>query len=141
MLVSRRNLLLGGVGAGAAAVGGCGLFTPTVNPTTGVTTYGLSAAVVSAITNAVQSIAQYAPTVESIAATAISLFPSYANTLGTIITLGSAALNAVVTALTNLLPSAPATAARLSAKLKALATSATGQLVGYTKQGVPVFAQ
>jgi hypothetical protein len=139
MMLSRRTLLLSSVGASAAAVGGCGLFTATTNPTTGAVTYGLSPAVVSFISSAVQQIASYLPAVESIAATAASLFgPAYA----TIVTAGSAAVNAVVQALTNLIPTAPAAAsAKLSAKLKALATSATGQLVGYTKLGVPVFAQ
>jgi hypothetical protein len=143
MSTTRRELLrTAAVGLGAIGASGCALFTPTVNPTTGATTYGLAPAVVTFITNAVQQIASYAPTIESIAATAISLFPSYANVLGTIITLGSSAVNAVVSALTNLLPSAPpAAASRLSARLKAIATSASGQFVGYTKLGVPVFAQ
>ena len=135
MSLSRRKILLSGVGASAGAMTGC---TSITNPTTGAVTYGLDPTVVAFITNAVQQIASYAPAIESIAATAASLFgPAY----GAIVTAGSAAVNAIISALTNLVPTLPTAAARLKSSVQSLATSASGHLVGYTKQGVAIFAQ
>jgi hypothetical protein len=124
-----------GAGAGVLALGGCA---STTNPTTGVVTYGLDPAVIAAITNVVQAVANYAPQVESIAAVAAGLFgPTYA----AIVTAGSAAVNAVIAALVNLLPSLPvgARVARLGARY---GTAAVPRGYVKTPNGyVPVYAQ
>ncbi len=131
--VSRRHLFALGAGASVAALGGCASIT---NPTTGVVTYGLDPAVISAITSVVQAVANYAPTVESIVATAAGLFgPTYA----AIVTAGSAAVNAVIASLVNLLPSIPV-GARIARRLG----GSLGTLKGYVKTPngyVPVYAQ
>lgn len=133
--LSRRNLLtLSASGAVLAAAGLAGCATST-NPTTGVTTYGLDPSVITTITNAVNAIASYAPTIESIAATAAGLFgPAYS----AIVTVGSSAVNAVITALTNLIPSLP-----VGAKVRFGATP-TGVLRGFVKTAngyVPIYSQ
>ena len=135
MQLSRRSLL---GSAAALAAGGLASCTSVTNPTTGAVTYGLDPTVAQFITTAVQKIAQYAPTLESIAATAASLFgPAYA----AIVTAGSAAVNTIISTLTNLVPTLPVAASRLSASVRAMAAAASGSLVGYTKAGVPVYAQ
>lgn len=125
-----RTVLLGGA---AAALAACA---STTNPTTGVVTYGLDPAVIAAITSVVQAVANYAPTVESIAATAAGLFgPGYA----AIVTAGSAAVNAVIAALTNLLPQIP-----VGAKAARRVGGVLGTIRGYAKTPagyVPVYAQ
>ena len=102
MQISRRHLFSLGAGAGVFALAGCA---STTNPTTGVVTYGLDPAVIQEIQNVVKAVANYTPIIESIVATAAGLFgPTYA----AIVTAGSAAVNAVIAALVNLLPSIPA---------------------------------
>lgn len=134
-MLSRRSLLKTSVTAvPAIALGGCGLFTQNANGS-----YSLSAAVVSVIQTAVQAVAQYAPAIESIAATAASLFgPAYS----TIVTIGSTAINQVISYLENLVANPPALGARLGAKAytRLGIPLPTGSLVGYTKNGIPVFA-
>jgi hypothetical protein len=137
MLLSRRNLLLSGASISAMAVAGCASIT---NPTTDQVTYGLDPTVVAFITTAVQTVAKYAPTIESIAATAASIFgPVYA----TVVTAGSAAVNTVIAALQNLVPSLPVGARRMGVQVRSLsaAAAASGTLVGYTTKGVPVYAR
>jgi hypothetical protein len=140
--ITRRHLFSLGAGAGVLALGGCA---STTNPTTGVVTYGLDPAVITAITNVVQAVANYAPTIESIAATAAGLFgPAYS----AIVVAGSAAVNAVIAALTNLLPSIPV-GARMMLRRRRLGAAAVGTLRGYVKvpaanggfSYIPVYAQ
>jgi hypothetical protein len=140
-MLSRRSILMG---AAALPLGACASVT---NPTTGVVTYGLDPTVAAFIAKAVAKVAQYAPTVESIAATAASLFGAG---YGAIVTAGSAAVNTVIAALTNLVTNLPvAASARLKASVRQLATAGAlhGALVGYTQPvngkggGVPVYAQ
>lgn len=130
--ITRRHLFFLSAGAGVLALGGCASST---NPTTGVVTYGLDPAVISAITSVVQAVANYAPTVESIVATAAGLFgPAYA----AIVTAGSSAVNAVIAALVNLLPSIP-----VGARVRRMGAS-LGTLKGYVKTPngyVPIYAQ
>lgn len=131
---TRRSLLLLAAAAPAAlALGACAT---TTNPTTGVTTYGLDPAVVADITNVVDAVARYAPTVESIAATAAGMFGmGYAG----IVTVGSAAVNAVISALENLVTSLP-----VGARRARMGATPAGVLRGYAKTPsgyVPVYAQ
>lgn len=140
MNLSRREALMGGVtalaGAGALTVAGCAT---TTNPTTGVTTFGLDPTVIAFIQDAVNIAAKYIPAVESIAATAASLFgPAYAAA----VTAGSAAVNTLIATLENLVPSLPVGKAKVAAKFRAASKPLLGgTFVGYTKNGVPVFAQ
>ena len=87
MSLSRRKILLSGVGASAGAMTGC---TSITNPTTGDVTYGLDPTVVAFITNAVQKIMSYAPAIRrALRQLRQSLFgPAY----GAIVTAGSAAV-------------------------------------------------
>ena len=142
-ILSRRHLFALGAGASVAALGGCGLFTQNANGS-----YGLSAAVIAFIQSAVQTVANYVPAIESIAATAASLFGAG---YSAIVAVGSAAVNQIITYLENLVANPPTLGARLSARAYRLAGAVlpTGSLVGYAKvpaQGggfayVPVFAQ
>lgn len=141
-LLSRRSLLSS---AAVLAAGGLASCASVTNPTTGQVTYGLDPAVVSFIQSTVAKIAGFTPVLESIAATAAGYFgQGYA----AIVTAGSAAVNTVISALTNLLTNLPVAAARLGATARRLSAAASGMLVGYTKPdangkggGVPVFAQ
>jgi hypothetical protein len=138
MIVSRRTLLSSiAPGAVAVSMGGCALFQQNANGS-----YGLSAAVITAIQNAVQAVAKYAPAVESIAATAASLFGAQ---YGAIVTVGSNAINQVIAYLQNLVANPPTLGARLKATgvyaRYGIPTPTSGVLVGYTKNGVPVFSQ
>lgn len=135
MHLTRRTLLASAAPAMALAAAGC---TSTTNATTGVVTYGLDPTVVTTIQNAVTAIANYAPTVESIAATAAGLFgPQYA----AIVSVGSAAVNTVITALTNLVSNLPVGARRLGHRYGA---TPAGTLRGYAKTPggyVPIYSQ
>ena len=131
-----RSMLFGGVAAGAAFMtSGCGLFTQNADGS-----YGLSAAVIAFVQNAVNTVAGYIPAIESIAATAASLFGSG---YSAIVALGSAALNQVIAYLQNLVANPPIVGARYGARAYRMAGAAvsSGTLVGYTRNGVPVFAQ
>lgn len=126
MNFSRRTLLASVAPAAALTVAGCSNILGTgigvaVGPT-GAISVTLPPAITDAIQSAVNLAVKYIPTVESILATAAGLFgPSYA----TIVTAGSAALNAVISALVNIVAGqAPAAQARLHKKLRALAPGA-----------------
>jgi hypothetical protein len=119
----------------AIAVSGCALFQQNANGS-----YGLSAAVLTFISNAVAAVASYIPAAESIAATAASLFgPAYA----TIVSIGSTAINTVISYLQNLVANPPTLGA--SGKSKSvyarfgLPLPSSG-VVGYTKNGIAVFS-
>lgn len=136
-MVTRRkmltNILMAGAATSALAVAGCAT---TTNPTTGVTTYGLDPTVVAEITAAVSAVAQYAPTIESIAATAAGLFgPAYT----TLVTVGSAAVNTVISALENLVTQLP-----VGARRARMGATPSGTLRGYVKTPngyIPIYAQ
>lgn len=119
MITTRRNLLTSAAGLGVVALAGC---TTTTDPTTGVVTLGLNASVTDFIQSAVAAAAKYIPTVESIVATAAGLFGSQ---YAAIVTAGSAALNAVVSALTNVVTQlVPAAQAKMRARLRASSPTA-----------------
>ena len=126
-MLTRRSLLSSGaIGVTGLALAACG----TLDPVTGVTSYGLPAGVVAFIQNAVAQIRAYIPTVESIAGVALSLFgPSYAS----LVTIGTAAINTIITTLTNLI-TPPVTAAGRRDRYGRT-------FVGWTVQRVPVYAQ
>jgi preprotein translocase subunit YajC len=143
MNMDRRQALKRGASmvlAGGAAVvlaGGLAGCATSTNPTTGQVTYGLDPTVVTFIQDAVAAVAKYTPAIESIAATAASLFgPAYT----AVVAAGSAAVNTVIATLENLVPSLPVGAERVHAKFRVMATPPLGgKFAGYTKQGVPVF--
>lgn len=114
--MTRRNMLVlaAGVSATAATLAGC-----VTNPATGQPE--LDPTVIDAIQNAVATVAQYIPSVESIAATAAGLFgPGYA----TIVQIGSAAINTLVSTLESAVSNlTPAAQGRLHARLRASAPS------------------
>ena len=133
---TRRHLFALGAGTAvtAAALGGCTLFQQNANGT-----YGLSAAVIAFVSNAVQAAAKYLPAIESIAATAASLFgDGYA----AIVTVGSNAINQVIAYLTSLVANPPTLGAsrNVSAYVRLGIPTPSGALVGYTRNGIPVFA-
>ena len=133
-MLSRRSLMT----SGAASVGGLALAAcATLDPLTGVTTYGLPASVVAFIQNAVATVASYIPTIESIAGTALSLFgPQYAS----LVAIGTAAINYVISTLTNLITPPVTAAGRFGARRRG--PDRYGRtFVGYTAQRVPVYAQ
>jgi hypothetical protein len=135
--ISRRNLFTLGAGASVAAlgVGGCALFQENPNGS-----YGLSAAVIAFIQNAVSIANQYIPSIESIAAVAASLFgAAYVSA----VQFGTAALNQVIAYLQNIVTNPPVIgAAKLRSVYARLGVPLpSGVLVGYTKNGIPVFAQ
>jgi hypothetical protein len=145
-MLTRRNLLATAAPAAAAvALAGCSNILGTgVGITTGAggaVTVTLPAAVNTFIQKIVTAAAQYAPTIESIAQEAAALFgPAYAS----IVTIGSAAINAVITALESLTAppaAAPATAVTASAVLSPSRKRATLNAVkiGMTAQGVVVY--
>lgn len=134
-MFSRRQLLVtSSVGLAGTALGACTLFQKNADGS-----YGLSASVIATIQSAVQKVANYVPAVESIAATAASLFgPAYSGA----VSLATAAINQVISALSNLVASPPklgATTGTVYAKFGI--AQPTSLLVGYTAKGVPVFAQ
>lgn len=131
MLTRRLLLTSSAVALPAAMIGGCALFQQNANGS-----YGLSQAVITAIQTAVQAVAQYAPAIESIAATAASLFGAQ---YAAIVTLGSQAINQVIAALENLVANPPTAGGKLAYRRLGVPFPNT-PLVGYTKNGIPVFA-
>jgi len=122
MKINRRFLLSGAALAGAAiALGACS--------SQQVATFEADwGAVEDALQSAVAQAAKYVPTVESIVATAASLFgPQYT----ALVQIGTAAFNQVVTALTNVVG---------ALTRRALATSSPNLpvAIGRTLQGVAV---
>jgi hypothetical protein len=134
--LSRRELFSSAaVGAVAVGTAGCTLFQQNANGS-----YGLSAAAIAFIQNAVALANQYVPAVESIAATAASLFgPAYT----TIVTVGSDAINTVVAYLENIIANPPTVGASRVRNVYAKygLPPPSGALIGYTKNGVPIFAE
>jgi hypothetical protein len=132
-ILTRRSLL-SSVAAGSATLALAGCATST-NPTTGAVTVGLSPAVADFIQSAVAAAAKYIPTIESIAATAASLFgPAF----GTAVQIGTAALNQVIAVLTNVVTSlVPAASARLKGRLRG-SSAITPVTIGTTPAGVVV---
>ena len=140
MNLTRREALSKGSLAvgGAIALAGCAVST---NPTTGQVTYGLSADVIAFIQDAVSAVSKYVPAIESIAGTAASLFGS---AYTAVVIAGSAAVNTIISDLENLVPTLPVGGAKGKYHAMAMAiaeSSVAGTFIGYTKQGVPVFAQ
>ena len=130
-MINRRKMLASI--APAALVAGCGI---TINPTTGAVT--LPANVVDFIQGAVAAAAKYIPVVESIAAAAATLFgPGFAS----IVTIGSQAINTLIAYLTNLIPPAapPAPASMRAYHRLGLVPPAGAHLIGYTRNGVPIY--
>lgn len=134
-MISRRALL----STAAAGLPAIGLAACASTTTNGVTTYGFSQQVITYITDAVQAVANYAPSIESIAATAAGLFgPAYAAA----VTIGSTAINTLISTLQSIIPTLP-----VGGKLRsgAIISSASGSLAGYAKLPngtyIPVFAQ
>jgi hypothetical protein len=127
--INRRFLLSSAALAGAAlALGACS----SEQVATFESDWG---AVEDALQSAVAQAAKYIPTVESIVATAASLFgPQYA----ALVQIGTAAFNQVVTALTNVVGAL--TPPALATMRRALATSSPNVPVsiGRTVQGVVV---
>lgn len=113
-MLSRRLLLASAAPLALMAIGVGGCVT---NPTTGQPE--LDPTVIDAIQNAVATVAQYIPSVESIAETAAALFgPGYAS----IVEIGSAAINTLVSALESAVSNLTTSARlRLRARLKASA--------------------
>lgn len=128
MTISRRSLLTSAALLGAVAVAGCS--------TAQITAFETQwASVASQIQQAVGVAAQYIPTIESIAATAASLFgPQYA----ALVTAGSAAFNAIVQTLINVVGAlTPPAQAKLGARL--LRSSPSLPItIGVTAAGVRV---
>jgi hypothetical protein len=128
MSISRRNFLFSGAAVAVLpALAGCA--------TTGSGTWGLDPRIIDLIQKGVAFAAQYIPTVESIAATAASLFgPAYV----AVVQAGSAALNQIIQVLTaavsNLTP-----AARRSMRKRLRASSPSSPVfIGTTITGVNV---
>lgn len=128
-MLTRRTLLSSGAAIGASAtLAACAT---TVSPT-GVTTYGLDPTVVAYIQSAVNFAKQYVPTIESIAATAISVFGSqYAS----IVAIGSAAINTIINTLINLIPGAAPAARRFHGM------HLRGVFIGWTTGHVPIYSE
>lgn len=128
MIISRRSLLTSTALLGAAALAGC--------TTAQIASLQTSwATVVGQIQSAVATAAQYVPTIESIAATAASLFgPQYS----AIVAAGSAAFNTIVAVLTNVVANlSPPASARLGARLRA-SSPQVPITIGKTPNGVIV---
>ena len=144
-MITRRLLLASVAPAAAVTVAGCSNILGTgIGITTsagGGVTVTLPTAVNTFIQNIVAGAAKYAPTIESIAQEAAALFgPAYAS----IVTIGSAAINAVITALENLTAppaSVPTTTTTASAVLSPRRKKATlnATLIGMTHEGVAVY--
>ena len=128
MITRRKLLTTTALGATALAVAGCS--------TAQITAFETQwASVASLVQQAVSTAAQYIPTIESIAATAASLFgPQYV----TLVTAGSAAFNQIVQALVNVVGNlAPPASARLMARLRA-SSPQVPVTIGRTAAGVMV---
>ena len=126
-MLSRRQLLVSAAPAAALVVAGCATG-PNGQPE-------LDPAVIDAIQAGVAKIAQYIPAVESIAATAASLFGSgYV----AIVTIGSNAINALIQTLANVITNlTPPAQARLRAKLRT-SSPLLPVSIGETSGGVPI---
>lgn len=149
MMISKRQLLRGAALLPlAAAAAGCSnkFGTISLGPT-GISV-SLSPAVVDAIQTAVATAAKYVPTAETIASEAAALFGPAATT---IVTVGSAYLNEIIAALTAITQSPTVTVPlaasrfaarfhRMGARLRATAPASGQVLIGYSKQGVAVYA-
>lgn len=122
-MYNRRSLLIGSVAVAALPLANCA--------TTGL----LNPSVVEFIKNAVATAAKYIPTVESIAATAASLFgPAYV----AVVQIGSAALDQVIATLVNVVNSLPLSAKRnMRASLRGSSPMAP-VVIGRTPSGVTV---
>jgi hypothetical protein len=129
-MFTRRSLLSSGAaGVAAVTLAACA---STTDPTTGVVTYGLSTAVVAYIQSAVNYAKQYIPTIESIAATAISMFgPQFAS----VVAIGTTAINTVINTLINLIPGVAPAAGRWRR------ISYRGVFVGWTTTHVPIYSE
>jgi len=128
MITRHKLLTTTALGATALAVAGCS--------TAQITAFETQwASVASLVQQAVSTAAQYIPTIESIAATAASLFgPQYV----TLVTAGSAAFNQIVQALVNVVGNlAPPASARLMARLRA-SSPQVPVTIGRTAAGVMV---
>ena|SRR6185312_4884612 len=128
MITRRKLLTTTALGAAALTVAGCS--------TAQITAFETQwASVASLVQQAVSTAAQYIPTIESIAATAASLFgPQYV----TLVTAGSAAFNQIVQALVNVVGNlAPPASARLMARLRA-SSPQVPVTIGRTAAGVMV---
>lgn len=128
MTMNRRAFLTSTAFVGAAAVTGC--------TTAQITSLQAGwASVVGQIQQAVANAAAYIPTIESIAATAASLFgPQYS----ALVQVGTAAFNQIVATLVNVVASlTPPAAARLAVKLSA-SSPQTPVIIGTTSTGIRV---
>lgn len=143
-MMSRRSLMTGvALGGGALALAGCSNILGTgIGITTapgGGVTVTLPPAVTAFVQNVVAGAAKYVPIAESIAQEAASLFgPAYAS----IVTIGSAAINTLITSLENLVAppaAAPPTVTTASAIHVARKAVYTAKPVGMTAQGVVVY--
>jgi hypothetical protein len=128
-MMNRRTLLITtALGATGIAVAGCS--------TTQIATFEAEwATVAGQVQNAVSIAAKYVPTIESIAATAASLFgPQYV----VLVTAGSAAFNQVVQALVSVVANlTPPASARLMVRLRASSPNVP-VTIGVTAAGVKV---
>jgi hypothetical protein len=118
----------------AVALAGCGILTQTA---TGA--YGLSAAAIAYIQDAVNLANSYVPSIESIAAIVASFIPGGA----AVVTVGSTFINQVISYLEDLVASPPTLGAAMGKSTYARFSlpQPTGVLVGYTKVGdVPIFS-
>lgn len=129
MTISRRSLLaytaLAGLGVGVA---GC--------TSAQITSFETQwATIAGQIQNAVSVAAQYVPTIESIAATAASLFgPQYV----ALVTAGSAAFNQIVATLVNIVNNlAPPASAKLATRLR-VSSPQVPVTIGVTPSGIKV---
>lgn len=127
-MLTRRSLLSTAAIGGAVALAGCTTAQVQQFETQWTT-------IVGEVQTAVAAAAKYVPTVESIAATAASLFgPAYV----TAVQAGSAAFNMIVATLVNIVNNlTPPASAKLHARLRASSPSAA-VLIGTTPQGVTV---
>lgn len=128
-VMSRRSLLAGAAMLGAGvALAGCS--------TAQVASFETAwATVAGTIQQAVATASAYIPTIESIAETAAGLFgPAYAS----LVTIGSAAFNQIIAALTNVVNNlSPPASSRLNARLASSSASAP-VYIGTTPSGVKV---
>lgn len=153
-MLTRRNLLAASaLAAGGSALAGCSNILGTgigISVSSGTVSISLPQSVITFIQNAVNVAQQYIPTAESILQEAASLFPN--QTISEVITVGSDAINTVISALEQLVAPAPTTPVtttasaelnrhlvrRMGAKLRATSTF-TASLIGTTAQGVAIY--
>lgn len=144
MQLSRRSLLASAAPAAAVAVAGCSNILGTgVGITTssgGGVTVTLPASITTFIQNIVNGAVKYIPIAESIAQEAASLFgPSFVS----IVTIGSAAINTLITALENLVSppvAAPTTTTTAGGRLgHHVGAALTATKIGMTAEGVVVY--